>query len=156
MPQDQQLSPHFALSELTASQTATRLGLRNEPSSLIIANLTRLALLLEQVRTLLGGKPIVVSSGYRSQAVNRAVGGAASSAHVDGLAADFICPGYGTPQQICRAIVDSPLRFDQVIYEGTWVHLAAPKNANTPAPRRDVLTAVFSGGGGVRYIKGIF
>ena len=154
MQQDQQLSPHFALSELTASQTATRLGLRNEPGILIVENLKRLALLLEQVRGLLGGKPILISSGYRSQAVNRAVGGAASSAHVDGLAADFICPGYGTPRQICQAIQDSPLRFDQLIFEGTWVHLAAPKEANTPAPRRDVITALFSGGS-VRYLKGI-
>jgi zinc D-Ala-D-Ala carboxypeptidase len=93
------LSAHFSLEEFTASQTASRLGLANTPDSTELANLRRLAAALENVRTLLGGKPILISSAFRSEAVNKAVGGVANSAHA--LAADLISPASGTPLQIC-------------------------------------------------------
>ena len=149
-----QLSEHFALSELTVSQAAARAGIRNVPPDSCLENLRRLACTLEQVRLLLGGRPIIITSGYRSPEVNRLIGGAAQSAHLQGLAADFICPGYGTPQQICQALLDSPIRFDQLIYEGTWVHFAVPASG-LGDPRRDVLTAIFTSGQGTRYAKGI-
>lgn len=138
------LTIHFTLEELTHSQTADRRGIDNVPSDDIVENLTRLAHTLERVRVVLGSRPMTVSSGYRSPDLNRAVGGARNSAHLYGLAADFICPGYGMPGQICKAIAASNIDFDQLIQEGTWVHLglAQPGQKN----RRQVLTAKFSNG----------
>ena len=142
------LSPHFSLAELVASQVATRKGIDNTPAPAIVANLTRLAALLEQVRALVGA-PITISSGYRSPALNRAVGGAASSAHVLGLAAD-ISTNKLAPKALALLIRQSGIIFDQLIYEGTWVHIAL----SASAPRRQVLTAKFAGGG-VSYVAGI-
>src|SRR5438067_12868629 len=119
-----QLSQFFTLEEMTLSQTAARLGLDNTPSSSTLSNLSMTANHMDFVRALLGGKPITVSSGYRSPAVNQAVGGAHDSAHMTGYAVDFICPGFGTPLEICRYLAAQPtLNFDQVIQEGTWVHI---------------------------------
>lgn len=146
------LAPHFALEEFTASQTASRLGLDNTPEPAALQNLQRLAYALEEVRTLLNNRPILISSGYRSRSVNRAVGGVANSAHALGLAADFISPGFGTPLEICRAIEASAIVFDQLIQEGTWVHFAIADKGK-PA-RRQVLTAHF-GNGPTRYTQGL-
>lgn len=142
------LSPHFSLTELVASQVATRKGIDNMPPPAVVANLTRLAALLEQVRTLVGA-PITISSGFRSPALNKAVGGAASSAHVQGLAAD-ISTAKLAPKALALLIRQSGLDFDQLIYEGTWVHIGL----SAGVPRRQVLTAKFSGGG-VSYVTGI-
>jgi hypothetical protein len=129
------LSPHFTLAELTQSQTAAREGLDNTPPAEMVDALRKTAELLERVRALLG-KPILVSSGYRSPRVNRAVGGAAQSAHMLGCAADFSCPSFGSPLEICRAIAASDISFDQLIHEfRAWVHIAW-----APLPRRQVLT----------------
>ena len=141
------LSPHFSLAELVSSQVATRKGIDNAPAPAIVANLTRLAALLEQVRALVGA-PIVISSGYRSPALNKAVGGAANSAHVLGLAAD-ISTAKLTPKALALLIRQSDIAFDQLIYEGTWVHIGL----STGALRRQVLTAKFAGG--VSYVAGI-
>lgn len=144
MQTSNELTTHFTLDELTHSQTADRLGIDNTASDEIVANLTRVAQTLERVRVLLGSRPITISSGYRSPDLNRAVRGARTSAHLFGLAADFICPGYGTPLQICKAIAASNIEFDQLIQEGTWVHLGLAKAGEKA--RRQVLTANFSGG----------
>lgn len=130
------LSPHFTLEEMTQSQSAARLGLDNTPPAEMVTALKRTAQLLEEVRSLLGGKPLLVSSGYRAPAVNQAVGGAANSAHMLGCAADFSCPAFGAPLDICRAIARSGIPFDQVIHEfRAWVHIAW-----APSPRKQVLT----------------
>lgn len=142
------LSPHFTLEELAFSQTAIRNGLDNFPSPVVQKNLKRVAETLEQVRTLVG-KPISVSSGYRSPVVNRAVGGASNSAHVLGLAADIHCSGV-TPKQLANAIKSSGIVFDQLIYEGTWVHIGL-SDGN---PRQQVLTAIFDKGR-ASYVMGI-
>lgn len=145
----EKLSEHFSLDELVFSQDAVRMGLDNYPSTGVVANLRVLAAGLELVRKVLSDKPILISSGYRSPIVNKFVGGSSNSAHMQGFAADFICPGFGTPRMVAEAIRDSTLEFDQMILEGTWVHLSFDTRL-----RREILTAHF---GGTRpiYIKGI-
>ena len=133
------LSEHFTLDELTLSQTAARLGLSNTPSRDAITNLTDLCDLLEDVRSLLGDHPLLISSGYRSSELNRAIGGSATSRHVFGLAVDFTVPRYGSPLAVAKAIAASDLPFDQVIHEfGRWVHLGMSLPGEKP--RRQTLT----------------
>lgn len=155
MHSDQALSAHFFLSEFTHSQTAVRRGLRNDPLTAQLDNLRRLAAVLEGVRTALGNVSILISSGFRSSALNNAVGGSVKppSAHMDGRAADFTAPAFGAPRDICQRLVDAGLVFDQLIHEGAWVHLAI-SGANT-APRNQLLTARFSGTGAPRYTPGL-
>lgn len=138
--EETRLSRHFTLEELTFSQTAIRKGIDNTPSLEKVAHLTRLACCMEQVRALLGG-PIRITSGYRSPALNAAVGGAKTSAHMAGYAADFVCPSFGSPLEIVKAIAASSIKFDQCIQEGTWVHISFD-----PDMRREVLTAHFHHG----------
>lgn len=142
----EKLSEHFTLEEFVISQTAARRGIDNTPSPAIIHNLRRTAAAMERVRKLLGDKPIRVSSGYRCPALNAAVGGSESSAHMQGLAADFTCPGFGTVFQVAMAIADSNIEFDQVIHEyGTWVHFGLRLG-----PGRRKLNSIFSDGAGFR------
>ena len=145
------LTPHFSLEELTESSTAQRLGIVNSPSDEIVVNLQTLAEGLEKVRALLPIQniPIHIDSGYRCPALNTAVRGAKDSAHMTGYAADFICRMAGTPLEIVQNIAASDLQFDQLIQEGTWVHISFD-----PRMRRQVLTAHF-GAGGTTYTEGI-
>ena len=136
------LTAHFTLEELVHSDTARILGITNTPTPSILANLRRLAQFNEMVRLALGGAAMTISSGYRCPALNRAVGGAGNSAHLHGLANDFIAPTFGTPLAICKTLEKSYLEFDQLIYEraggAVWVHLAiAVEGAQ---PRRQLLT----------------
>lgn len=132
------LTPHFTLEELTASDTAARLGLPNKPDPLAWENLKRLADFLEQVKALLGGKPIMVNSAYRSPTVNAAVGSKPSSQHTLGCAADIRVPGM-TPDQVVRSVRASALPFDQLIREyDRWTHISVP-NTVADAPRRQAL-----------------
>jgi hypothetical protein len=132
------LSPHFTLDELTASETAERNGWDNTPNEQELANLQRLAEFLEDVKEALGGKPIMVNSAFRSKQVNDAVGSKDSSQHRVGCAVDIRVPGL-TPDQVVRAIIASGLPYDQVIREfDRWTHVSVP---NTPeaAPRKQAL-----------------
>jgi hypothetical protein len=139
---DTHLTPNFTLAELTHSETAERLGLDNQPDAAQLANLTRLADMLEQVRALLR-KPIIVTSALRTLPVNRAIGSKDTSQHTKGCAADIKVPGM-TPDQVVRAIVASGLSFDQVIREfakpngSGWTHLSIPNTIDT-SPRRMAL-----------------
>jgi len=119
------LTEHFTLEELIASDIAARHGIDNIPSSpLIISNLKSLAEGLEDVRKLLG-KPITINSGYRSLMVNSLLGSKPSSQHTKGLAADFICPAFGSPKDIIKKIVSSDIKYDQVILEfDRWIHIS--------------------------------
>lgn len=134
------LTPHFTLEELTHSDLAARRGIDNRPPADVLPCLITLARKLEEVRDALGA-PLLVHSGYRSPAVNRAVGGSTMSAHCAGYAADFIAPAFGEPRQVAQALASSGIEFDQLIYEGTWVHISCD-----PQQRRHVLTAHFNGG----------
>lgn len=131
------LSDHFTLAEMTFSATAARQGISNTPPQAIIDQLTLTADRMEKVRDLLGGKPIRVLSGYRSEAVNRAVGGSASSAHRTGHAVDFTCPEFGTPAQVASHLAKHLTGYDQIIEEfGSWVHIGFG-----PGQRMQKLTA---------------
>lgn len=152
---DRWLTTHFSLAELTDSLQAERRGINNTPSPDVRRNLLHLALWLEDLRALLGGVPILVSSGYRSPALNKAIKGAKNSLHMKGLAADFTAPRYGTPLDICRFIEGlQVLQFEELIYEGSWVHigLAAP---TATKPARRVLTARFVRGRPTTYSTGL-
>ena len=143
------LTEHFALEEFTVSNTGERLGIDNTPESLRIrANLVRTAELMERIRELLG-RPVIITSGYRCPALNKAVGGAVSSAHMEGLAADFIAPAYGTPYEVCRALAQNLTEFgiDQLIFEHTWTHVGLRDGE----PRKQVLTLMPGAG----YASGI-
>ncbi len=137
------LTEHFSLAELTASATAQRLGIDNHPGLEIISHLTQLAVQLERVRHALGDNPLIISSGYRCPELNQAVGGARRSAHMEGWAVDFTCPGFGSPLQIVKALAATGLPFDTLIQEGRWVHISF-----RPGARRKVLTAHFNPAGG--------
>lgn len=118
------LSPHFTLAEFTASQTAARRGIPNTPPADVLARLKVTAAGMEKVRAALG-KPVTVSSAYRSPALNKAVGGAKNSAHVEGWAVDFNCHAYGTPLEVARKIQSAGIAYDQIIHEfGSWVHIS--------------------------------
>ena len=143
------LTPHFTLEELCASEFAARNAIDNTPTPEVVANLKRLASMLEKVRELLK-KPIHISSGYRSPALNARIGGSTKSAHMDGRAADFICPAFGTPYQVAKKIATARLGFDQMIHEyGRWVHLAVP-HVNERADRE--LLSIFEPG---KYLAGL-
>lgn len=142
------LSAHFTLEELTNSEVAIRKGLDNTPGPTVLNNLRVLARALEVVRGLLE-EPLYVLSGFRTVAVNEAVGGARTSAHLEGWAADFVCPSFGPPKSIVEELQGSELSFDQLIYEGTWVHLSVD-----PKKRGQVLTAHFTAGK-VIYTEGL-
>jgi len=143
-----QMTTHFSFEELTASNKAKLLNLNNTPNAEHLANLKILANGLEQIRALLNA-PMSINSGYRSPAVNSAVGGVADSAHLSGYAADFTAAQFGTPLQIVEFLKNSNLQFDQIIQEGTWVHVSF-----APAMRRQVLTAHFRDGETTTYSEG--
>ena len=132
------LTPHFTLEELTASETAERNGWDNSPNDAELSNLTRLADFLEQVKVVLDGKPIMISSGLRTKKVNDAVGSKDSSQHRTGCACDFRVPGM-TPDEVVRKIVASGIMFDQVIREfDRWTHISIP-NSEDIGPRKQAL-----------------
>lgn len=137
-----QLSQNFSLGEMTTTST----GKDNRPTPQHLANLTNTALAMQAVRVALGNMAIKVNSAYRSAAVNRAVGGSATSAHCLGYAVDFVCPAFGTPMDICKALVSAGIKFDQLIMEkGRWVHISFD-----PSMRGQVLS--WHGGA---YLKGL-
>ena len=124
------LSKNFSLDELTFSQTASRKKINNTPDAATLSNLKRLAEALEEVRSSLRNTPIFISSGYRSPALNKAVGGSSKSTHMIGLAADFTAPHYGTVLATAKAVAKSGIVFDQVIFEyGRWVHLGLAESS---------------------------
>jgi zinc D-Ala-D-Ala carboxypeptidase len=129
------LTPNFTLEDLIRSETAERERIDNTPAAEIVANLALLAAGLEQVRELLA-QPLEISSGYRCPELNRRVGGAESSQHTQGMAADFTCEAFGGPIEIIRAVRASDIEFDQCILEfGRWVHISFNRK-----PRGRVLT----------------
>jgi uncharacterized protein YcbK (DUF882 family) len=129
------LTEHFSLEELTHTDHREY---DNTPNDKELENLKRLAEFLEEVKTLLGGKPIMVNSAFRSKQVNDAVGSRDTSQHRIGCAVDIRVPEL-TPDQVVKAVIASSLPYDQVIREfDRWTHLSIP---NTPdaKPRKQAL-----------------
>jgi zinc D-Ala-D-Ala carboxypeptidase len=136
-----QLTPHFSLAELTVTKTK----LDNTPSKAVIEVLRTTAFYMEKVRELLGNVAVTINSGYRSPDVNRAVGGTSNSSHTYGYAVDFTAYGH-TPLTISNILAKSSLKFDQLIYEKTWVHISFD-----PRMRGNILTLKGKG----KYVKGV-
>ena len=135
------LTPHFSLVELTVTKT----NLDNTPSKEVIEVLRTTAFYMEKVREILGNVAITINSGYRSPDVNRQVGGTSNSSHTYGYAVDFTAYGH-TPLTISNILSKSNLKFDQLIYEKTWVHISFD-----PRMRGNILTLKGKG----KYVKGI-
>jgi hypothetical protein len=123
------LSENFTYDELTRSETAARHGFDNTPNEGEVDNLKRLAALLEEVKKAVGGKPVMINSGFRSKQTNDAVGSKDSSQHRLGCAADIRVPGM-TPRQVVEACIEAQVPFDQIILEfDSWTHISV---TNTP------------------------
>jgi len=128
------LSANFTLEELTRSEAADRNGWDNTPNEQEIENLKRLAALLQQVKTAVGGKPVMINSGFRSKKVNDSVGSKDTSQHRLGCAADIRVPGM-KPREVVEACIAAKVPFDQIILEfDSWTHISVP-NTPTTAPR---------------------
>ena len=130
------LSKNFSLAELTKSQTATRKGIDNEPSTEHVENLIHLAeTVLQPIRDEFG-RPVVISSGYRSPELCEAIGSSAKSQHAKGEAADFEVPGMDNMQ--LAMWISKNTTFDQLILEfyepgdpnSGWVHCSAVKEGS--------------------------
>lgn len=150
------LSKHFSKKEFTRSATGESLGLDNSLSGAMLDNAKHTAEQMEKVRAILGNKPVIVLSCYRSPQVNKAVGGSTTSAHMKALAVDFRVPKFGSSREICKAIAAAGIEFDQLILEfpekgeWSWVHIGF----NRTAQRRQILTATKQGGK-TRYLMGL-
>jgi putative chitinase len=135
------LSEHFTFEELTITDHRE---FDNTPNASEMANLMRLAGFLEQVKEVLGGKPIMVNSAFRSKAVNDAVGSKDSSQHRMACAADIRVPGM-TPDEVVKAVIASGIGYDQIIREfDRWTHISVP-NTKDMTPRRQALIIDKSG-----------
>ena len=135
------LSENFTYEELTHTDHRE---FDNTPSDAEMANLVRLAAFLEQVKEVLGGKPIMINSAFRCHEVNQAVGSKDSSQHRHGCAADIRVPGM-TPDEVVSAIIASGLPYDQVIREfDRWTHVSIP-NMEDAEPRAMALIIDKSG-----------
>ena len=135
------MTPNFTLAELTAT---SHRQFDNTPNETETANLQRLAELLEGVKAALGGKPVMVNSGFRCKAVNDSVGSRDTSQHRLGCAADFRVPGV-TPDEVVRAVIAAGLSYDQLIREfDAWTHISVT-NAADGVPRQQALIIDKSG-----------
>lgn len=132
------ISDHFTIEEATTTSSKLPNYLTTEAAHTIYHTAQK----MEMVRAILGNLPIHVNSWYRSAEVNAEVGGSKKSQHMKGEAVDFTCEKYGTPYQVCQklAMHKQTLGIDQLIYEGTWVHISfviPPR-----VPRLEVLTCM--------------
>ena len=140
------LTANFTLGELTRSTTAQRMGLDNTPPTSVQWQLAKTAVMLQRIRDAIG-RPVTVTSAYRSPEVNKAVGGRTSSDHCKGMAADIVVPGM-TAHALAKAIEPRMGEFGigQLILEGIkgkqWVHVSTDP---TDKPINRVLTITDSG-----------
>ncbi len=157
------LTRNFTLEELIFSQTATRQGIDNTPPPEVEGNLHYMASFLQDLRDMVNDKvpsdkadiPIVVTSGYRCEKLNKAIGGSSTSEHRFGRAADIVCPAL-SPKELAEFIRDHMMDgpgFNQLIHEfGRWVHVSVPPPGDSP--KGQVMTAV-NDAHGVQYLLGV-
>lgn len=140
------MSEHFTMSDFIESKTASDKGIDNTPSIEIQRQIPFTMAGMERIRAALG-KPVIVNSGFRCDALNKEVGGSTTSQHVKGEACDFVCPEFGVPKTIAIYLARNMrlLGIDQLIMEGTWVHVSF-----TLTPRYEILSKIEGG-----YAKGI-
>lgn len=132
------LSEHFTLEEMTRSQLAARHGIDNTPNDMQLENLKTLAKGMEHVRTKLDSLPIIISSGFRCEALNDLLGSKRTSKHIAGLACDWTCDRYSHVRRVFEVLADSSIEFDQLILEyDSWIHIAFPVEGEDP--RRQTL-----------------
>lgn len=132
------LSEHFTLDEFVASETAARRGIDNDLPTALAATARETCEMLERIRSLLSklaqrDVSIIITSGYRSLALNRAIGSGDGSDHVRAQAADIKAPAFGSPLKVCTALAPhlSTLGIGQLIHEfGSWVHVSTRTPAN--------------------------
>ncbi len=129
-------SLYFHETEFIHSRIAEDLKIDNTPTDRIKIHLLATMLSMDRIRAFLGF-PVTVISGYRCELLNKAVHGSEKSQHMEGLACDFICPKYGDPRFIASVLLShmEEFRIDQMIMEGTWVHVSFTSN-----PRNQVLS----------------
>lgn len=145
------MTEHFTLYEFIRSQRAKDAGINNTPPDTVIPNIKLTLEGLERVRTVLK-QPIIVLSGYRCTELNKLVKGSNGSQHIDGQAADIICPMYGHPKEVAKLLEKNAdaIKYDQLIYEGgsmgDWVHISF-----SDRDRRQALTKTKKG----EYKRGI-
>lgn len=136
---------YFTIQELCRTETATKRGIENKPGLIEEANLINLVNhILDPLREAYG-KPINVNSGYRSPALNKAIGGAATSQHMSGQAADITAGSRKENQKLFNLIQSLKLPFDQLIFEKgnrkegpDWVHVSLDQTRD----RRQILYLV--------------
>lgn len=117
------LTEHFDLDELTRSDYASRMGIDNTPSELQIANLKALCENVLEPLEAIVKKPLTIQSGFRNTEVNKGIGGASSSQHVDGKAVDITCKGMSVDELF--EIASKYVPYDQIINEAkSWVHIS--------------------------------
>jgi len=130
------LSEHFTYEELTHTDHRE---FDNTPNEAELENLKRLAAFLEKVKSVLGGKPVMVNSAYRSHLVNNAVGSKDTSQHRIGCAADIRIPSM-TPDEVVKTIIASGLEYDQIIREfDRWTHISVPNTADSKARKQALI-----------------
>lgn len=140
------VSEHFTMADFTRSETATKRGIDNTPPIDIQRQLPFTMAGMERIQAFLGFF-CRINSGFRCPDLNEAVGGSPNSQHLRGEACDFTCSNFGTPKGVAKELADAVriLGIDQLILEGTWIHVSF-----TLTPRYDILTKVDGA-----YVKGI-
>lgn len=138
------ISNNFCLAEVTHSEAAARYGIVNELPPELLEAVVNTAVGMEKVRAGLGFRPITVSSWYRCPELNASLGSNSTSQHIKGEAVDFICPAYGSPEQICKLLVTLAfsINYDQLIFEHTWVHISW--NSNPGAVQRNQVLSLLN------------
>ena len=145
------LTAHFTREEFEFSQKAIRLGIDNAVPFVLNANAQRMLEYMELIRSKLRDHPIIISSGYRCAELNALTSGSSvSSAHRQALACDFTCPSFGTVFDTAEFLAATLRGFDQLIYEGTWIHVGLAESFD----RGELLTATFVNGE-PHYVRGI-
>lgn len=123
------LTKNFTIEEMVASSTAKARGINNTPSVDHIANLSRLAIkILQPVRDVYG-KPMTITSGYRCPALNKAVGGVATSQHLYGEAADIkVSDNKALFNIMKKMVLEGKIVVGQLLDEnnGSWIHVSLP------------------------------